>query len=595
MLFRRLAIIGLAVASIHCAFAAAAQAVAGGERHAAFALDANTGAVLYSDDGDAVRHPASLTKMMTLYLTFETIESGRLSMSDRVVISPRAAGQAPSKLDLDVGQSLTVEQAVRALITKSANDIAVALAEKIGGTEANFAMLMNKRARDLGMKKTNFENASGLPNAAQVTTARDMVTLGMRLQDDFPTYYSLFKTRTFAFRGKSYRNHNTLLRTYQGTDGIKTGYTRASGFNLVSSVRRGRRHVIAAVFGGSSAAKRNAEMHRLLNRTLARASSVKTRKPRPMYIAKLKSPPKVAHRPAPRPKQVAMAAPRFAPEAAPPVRPAREPLALASPQPPAAAAPADAGPPIDIFKVKRVLVAPQPEARPEDMTDMAARESDDAPGLPALRPATYEVAAAPQRETVIAKTTPGVARLPSTLGQQMAMLGARDAIEAQLMSDPDRPVATASAPASNGPGFNGPASNRNVTGSTPETYAAAAQQRGRRPSSLQAQAAQFAPPAQQRVAALEPSPGLRPAAPRGRYEIQIGAYRTIADAQAALTSTQTKAGSLLSSYASVTHPVMIGGKQIYRARFAGFDANHAASTCTELRRRSIDCFVMTAE
>ena len=266
------------------------------ERHAAMVLDANTGAVLHNDDGDAVRHPASLTKMMTLYLTFETIESGRLKMSDKIPISEAAASVAPSKLDLDPGDEISVSDAILALITKSANDIAVALAEKIGGTQANFVRLMNARARDIGMSKTHFENPNGLPNDDHVSTAHDMITLALHLQDDYPTYFRLFATHAFTYRGKTYRNHNTMLNNFAGVDGIKTGYTRASGFNIVTSVRSGRRRLIGAVFGGESAARRNAEMRVLLTRAMTRASTKMTRKPQPLLLAKLEAGPKLATR-----------------------------------------------------------------------------------------------------------------------------------------------------------------------------------------------------------------------------------------------------------------------------------------------------------
>lgn len=610
VLFRHSAIVALVFSGFLVALAASHGAQAGGKKSAALVLDANTGAVLYSEDGDAPRHPASLTKMMTLYLTFETIESGRLSMSDRVVMSARAAGQAPSKLDMDAGDSLTVSQAIQALITKSANDVATALAEKIGGTEANFAKLMNKRAREIGMRNTHFENASGLPNDEQLTTARDMVTLGLRLQDDFPTYYTLFKTSAFTFQGKTYRNHNTLLRTYQGIDGIKTGYTRASGFNLVSSVRRGNRHVVAAVFGGASAAKRNAEMRRLLSRGLARASTERTRKPRPMLVAKLKTPPRLAQRPRPavQPAKLAMAAPQYAearqPQALRPSLPVVEQAApplqsLANETPPPVA---DAGPPIDVFKVKRVLVAPRPASPLDETTDMEARDPGDADGLPPPRsaPAFYQVASAPERETVIAKTAPGVGRLPSSLGRQMAMLGGHDAIAAQLEKQQrEAEAARAAAPVAAAATGSVAAETAAPVLATEPAYDPPAPQRGRRPSSLQAQAVRLdAPrpaPVTHQVAALQPASNRAAAAAASRYEIQIGAYHTIDDAQTALRATQSKAGRLLAGFGSVTHPVMIGGKQIYRARFSGFDANRAADTCTELRRQSIDCFVMTAE
>ena len=242
-------------------------------------VDANTGAVLHNKSGDEKVYPASLTKMMTLYMTFELIELGRLDYDSKIKMTQEGADAAPSKLDLDAGEELTVLNAIKALVTKSANDVAIALAMHIGGTETNFARLMTRKARDIGMANTTFRNASGLPDPEQTTTARDMITLGLRLQDDFPRQYRLFSTRTFTYGGKNYRNHNTLLTRYRGTDGIKTGYTRASGFNLVSSVRRDGKHVVAAVFGGDSARERNAKMQSLLNAALAKASTQVTRKP----------------------------------------------------------------------------------------------------------------------------------------------------------------------------------------------------------------------------------------------------------------------------------------------------------------------------
>ena len=225
------------------------------------------------ESGDEKVYPASLTKMMTLYMAFELIELGRLDYDSKIKMTQEGADAAPSKLDLDPGEELTVLNAIKALVTKSANDVAIALAMHIGGTETNFARLMTRKARDIGMANTTFRNASGLPDPEQTTTARDMVTLGLRLQDDFPRQYRLFSTRTFTYGGKNYRNHNTLLARYRGTDGIKTGYTRASGFNLVSSVRRDGKHVVAAVFGGDTARERNAKMQSLLNAALAKAST----------------------------------------------------------------------------------------------------------------------------------------------------------------------------------------------------------------------------------------------------------------------------------------------------------------------------------
>ena len=256
-----------------------------GEKHAVLILDANTGRTLYQSSAEAPRHPASLAKMMTLYLVFEHIEQGRLTFQTKIRMSANAAAAAPSKLDLDEGEEIAVIDAVKALITKSANDVAVAIAEHIAGSESNFARLMNQKAAQLGMHATLFKNASGLPDLEQVTTARDMVTLALRLQDDFPRHYPLFSTRTFSFNGDTYKNHNKLLTNYEGTDGLKTGYTHASGFNLVASVRRGHKHVIGAVFGGESASTRDRTMRTFLNVGLVKASHIKSRVPIPAVVA----------------------------------------------------------------------------------------------------------------------------------------------------------------------------------------------------------------------------------------------------------------------------------------------------------------------
>jgi len=251
---------------------------AANDKHAALLLDANSGNILYHSDADAPRHPASLAKLMTLYLVFERLAQGKLELAGKLTISANASAAAPSKLDLEPGEQISLADAIRALITKSANDIAVALAEHVAGSEDRFARLMTEKARQIGMAATTFRNASGLPDDEQVTTARDMATLALRLIDDFPQYYPLFATRSFTYKGETFRNHNSLLFHYKGTDGLKTGYTRASGFNLVASVRRGRKHVIGVVFGGSTAAARNTSMRALLNIGLVKGAAEMTRK-----------------------------------------------------------------------------------------------------------------------------------------------------------------------------------------------------------------------------------------------------------------------------------------------------------------------------
>jgi D-alanyl-D-alanine carboxypeptidase len=216
-------------------------------------VDAKTGEVLDSSKADELRHPASLTKIMTLYLLFAELEAGRLKLDSKIKMSAEATSQPPSKLGLKSGQTIEVEDAIKAVVTRSANDIAVAIAEVIAGDEASFARMMTSRARSLGMMKTVFRNASGLPDADQVTSARDMALLGLAIQDRFPKYYPYFATRSFRWRGVAIGNHNRLLGSVDGVDGIKTGYTRASGFNLVSNVKRGNRHIVAVVLGGKQA------------------------------------------------------------------------------------------------------------------------------------------------------------------------------------------------------------------------------------------------------------------------------------------------------------------------------------------------------
>ena len=208
-------------------------------------IDAHTGRILYSQRADKPHHPASLTKVMTIYMLFEFIKAGRLTLDSKLVVTEHAAKQAPSKLGLKAGSSIRVEDAIRAMITKSANDVAVTVAENLAGSEWKFAKLMTWKARKLGMSSTRFYNASGLPDKRQVTTARDMITLSKRIQQDFPEYYPFFATRHYVHKGKRYKNYNRLMFRMKGIDGIKTGYTRASGFNLTSSIWQGRKHVIA--------------------------------------------------------------------------------------------------------------------------------------------------------------------------------------------------------------------------------------------------------------------------------------------------------------------------------------------------------------
>ncbi len=241
-------------------------------RYASIVVDADTGEVLHARHPNRQAYPASLTKMMTLYMVFEALEKGKLQVNQRLPVSKRAASMPPSKLRLKRGSSIAVKDAILALVTKSANDVAVVVAEALGGSESNFAKMMTRRARELGMTRTVFRNASGLPNSKQLSTASDMAKLAQALLRDFPVRYRYFATRSFKYNGRSYRNHNNLLKNYKGTDGIKTGYTHASGYNLAASAVRANKRLIAVVFGGKTARSRDRHMHKLLNKAFKAAN-----------------------------------------------------------------------------------------------------------------------------------------------------------------------------------------------------------------------------------------------------------------------------------------------------------------------------------
>ncbi len=241
------------------------------ERYAAFVVDAASGRILFSKNADALRYPASLTKIMTAYVLFEELSAGRLTMDSQLRVSAHAAAQAPSKLGVKAGSTVSVRDAMLALMTRSANDCAVVIAENISGSEPAFARRMTATARRLGMRNTSYQNANGLPNPGQITTARDLAILGLSIQRQFPTYYRYFSTRSFKYRGQVIQNHNRLMSQMAGIDGIKTGYIRASGFNLVSSIKRGNKRLVAVVMGGTSARARDQHMADLLNRYLPEA------------------------------------------------------------------------------------------------------------------------------------------------------------------------------------------------------------------------------------------------------------------------------------------------------------------------------------
>jgi len=286
-------------------------AIAASDRYAAIVIDANTGKTLFASNADAQRYPASLTKMMTLYMLFEAMQAGRMNKDTRIPVSAYAAARPPTKIGFRSGQSIRAEDAALAMITKSANDVATAVGEYLGGSEERFAQMMTAKARRLGMRNTTFRNASGLPNMAQHTTARDMAILSIALRQHFPNEFSYFSRRSFVFRGQTINGHNRLLGRVEGVDGIKTGYTNASGYNLASSVSLDGRRLVAVVMGGNTGASRDAHMAQLIRKYLPMATRsrnaaplVAMRNDAPQVVASLDLP-KARNAPVPVTRQAA--------------------------------------------------------------------------------------------------------------------------------------------------------------------------------------------------------------------------------------------------------------------------------------------------
>ena len=379
--------------------------------YAAMVVDANTGRVLFADHENELRHPASVTKVMTLYMLFEQLERGQVSLDDEIPISRHAASMAPSKLGLRPGATISVEDAIKALVTKSANDIAAAVAESIGGTEERFAQMMTAKARSIGMTRTHYANASGLPNASQVTTARDLIILGRSIQERFPRYYAYFSTHQFTFRGATMGNHNRLLGRVEGMDGIKTGYTNASGFNLLTSVKRGNRRIVSVVLGGKSAAGRDRIMAGLIEDHLDSASPNKTT----MMAA-------AAPAEAPAPRAAPRVEAKLAPMASAYAPPAPAPTIAALAEKPRPAVVVNQGKPIED------RTGAIPAARLSDGATRAVVASTTTPS--SARHAAPAAARAPEKQTTaLARSTPAKAeptRPAAAMSGTMIQIGASD-------------------------------------------------------------------------------------------------------------------------------------------------------------------------
>jgi len=511
--------------------------------YAAIVVDANSGSVLHNTSADSLRHPASLTKIMTLYLLFEQLEAGKLRLDARLDVSEHAAQQAPSKLGLRPGQTISVEDAIRALVTKSANDAAVVVAEALGGDEETFARMMTRKARALGMSRTVYANASGLPDEDQLTTARDQATLGRAIQDRFPRQYRYFATPAFVFHGRAMRNHNKLLGRVEGVDGIKTGYTRASGFNLVSSVRRGHRHIVAVVMGGSSGGARDARMRLLIEQQIASASTQRT-------IARIEEAKDVAAVPA-----------KTLEPPVQPLLPQALPQALPQPLPQARFARADAMGP-----------ALAPTAEPE--TPAAAVSQAFAPqAAPVLsrqpKPGTAEPINPVKVKTITVKAgnVQTAMLVPLTGPAPQATVAPPHFAKSAIVMEPATP------PPGARPGALGvlPAEAPQAPPAQPATYEVASRAS---------------------VPVTTASLSSRSVHPRGPWIIQVGAFPKETEAQERLREAKSLAKNLVAKAEPFTERVTKGSQELYRARFAGFDQNAAEAACKYLKRNDIACMAI---
>jgi D-alanyl-D-alanine carboxypeptidase len=617
--------------------AAATPHAARGYRHAraesyspptsSIVVDGNTGTVLHASNAEALRHPASLTKIMTLYLLFERLEAGKIKLDTPLKITAHAAEQAPTKLGVRPGQTLAVEDAIKAVVTKSANDAAVAIAENLGGDEDEFAKMMTAKAHALGMSRTTYVNASGLPNDDQITTAQDQALLGRAIQERFPRYYRYFSTEQFVYHGHAMRNHNHLLGVVGGVDGIKTGYTHASGFNLVTSVHRDGRYIIAVVLGGRSAGERDAHMRELINSHIRDASLRRTapaiaermetrneprsasnerseqREPKPVAAAKTlaradraptgKTDGATAAAGDPiQPLLVKTITYRTAPVQASPLAPmpalvaaAPLPRSPAMPLPTLPAAPAAAASPTSTASLPPPPAAPPPAPAPLT-TAAPAAPAPAARTAPA--PAAAQAAPAPTVDaanTVVVAATEPAAIAPAT---KMQVPG-RSVI---AKSDGARLEAPRSEAAR-------PEAAKSEVAKVEVATAVVAKPEAAKPEIAKPEIAKLeapkpgpAKPDAAKTEIVKPEPSAAQIRARGGWVIQIGAFEAEEEAKQHLSEARLKIPRILASADPFTERVQKGDKALYRARFAGFDKAMAEAACKELKRSDIACLTV---
>ena len=587
-------------------------------------IDGNSGAVLNSASPDGLRHPASLTKVMTLYLLFERLDSGKITLDTEMPVSAHAADQDPTKLGLRPGQTLRVEDAIKGMVTRSANDAAVVAGEFLGGNEDDFAKMMTRKAHALGMSRTVYRNASGLPNDEQVTTARDQSTLGRAIQDRFPRYYRYFSTTAFNFHGHTITGHNHLLGSVDGVDGIKTGYTRASGFNLITSIHRGNRFLVGVVMGGRSGGSRDAIMRNLLAENITRGATTRTvaaiternGQDNNVDVADADpdaAPPQMAQAQAAREPAAEQTAPAMrsmplakmtaamaqATAAVPPSRPAGQSKLDPAPMTsgviqsqPMALVPGSSEP-MKPVRVKTVQVKAGPTKLASASTAQpAAPITSSIPPASASVPETSNAVMARASEGKIEqsqieqsqiKQSPGEYQPPamrSELPPQPAGHGTGNGIlgvlpASSLAANP-APVQAVQAPA--------PAPAPQVMANAASAPIAVPQ------PPVQVQAAEMNSQALNSQASSSPA---KPAVVHTGWIVQVGALDSEDEAQKRIEAARSGARGLLSKADPFTEPVIAkDNRKLYRARFAGLERDQAEAVCRALRRSDIPC--MTA-
>ncbi len=510
-----------------------------------------------------------------------------MKLDTEMPVSQHAADQDPTKLNLRAGQTIRVEDAIKGLVTRSANDAAVVIAEAIGGDEDDFAQMMTRKARSLGMSRTVYRNANGLPNDEQVTTARDQATLGRAIQERFPRYYRYFATSTFNWRGQSIRNHNHLLGNVEGVDGIKTGYTRASGFNLVTSMRRGNRHLIGVVLGGRSGGSRDAIMRNLLAENLDKAATTHT---------------------------VAAVTERNGSDAAAEVADASDTPTRSAPQVQAAAAPAPEAAPSRLAARLSTLAAATAAVPPAQPRSEANR--------PEVRPTESRIEPAPLTNGVISSQPlsiiPGSSEpmkpvRVKTVQVKAGAVKVASAAPAQIAPQVTSTIASRSDVAETSGAVVARADliNKPEVASQPEAPRAeiARTELPRQPAGfgtgngvlgvLPAATAAAPAPAAAKLASADPalqpimSATTKPVVTHSGWIVQVGALESENEAQQRIDAARSSARGLLSKADPFTEPVVAkDNRKLYRARFAGLDRDQAEAVCRTLKRADISCMTV---